>query len=80
MTRELMSLADGKLVLALEGGYELSSICDATEMCIKALMGEDVSRSVSYLSYTYTNRKLDLSLAAILKDEFLLTLLHTSLP
>jgi acetoin utilization deacetylase AcuC-like enzyme len=36
MTRELMSLADGKIVLALEGGYELSAITDAAEMCVKA--------------------------------------------
>lgn len=43
MTRELMSLAGGKLVLALEGGYDLPSICDATELCIKALLGDEVN-------------------------------------
>ncbi|XP_061179793.1 histone deacetylase 4-like isoform X3 [Saccostrea echinata] len=42
MTRELMSLADGKLVLALEGGYHLPAICDATELCIKALLGDEL--------------------------------------
>nr|XP_022309887.1 histone deacetylase 4-like isoform X6 [Crassostrea virginica] len=42
MTRELMSLADGKLVLALEGGYDLPAICDATELCIKALLGDEL--------------------------------------
>lgn len=42
MTRELMSLADGRLVLALEGGYDLPSICDSTELCIKALLGDEV--------------------------------------
>lgn len=42
MTRELMSLADGKLVLSLEGGYDLPAICDATELCIKALLGDEV--------------------------------------
>uniref|UniRef100_K1QM87 Histone deacetylase n=1 Tax=Magallana gigas TaxID=29159 RepID=K1QM87_MAGGI len=42
MTRELMSLADGRLVLALEGGYDLPSICDATELCIKALLGDEL--------------------------------------
>lgn len=42
MTRELMSLAGGKLVLALEGGYDLPSICDATELCIKALLGDEL--------------------------------------
>ena len=44
MTRELMSLADGKLVLALEGGYDLPAICDATELCIKALLGDEVRK------------------------------------
>lgn len=42
MTRELMSLADGKIVLALEGGYELSAITDAAEMCVKALSGDEL--------------------------------------
>jgi acetoin utilization deacetylase AcuC-like enzyme len=34
--------ADGKIVLALEGGYELSAITDAAEMCVKALSGDEV--------------------------------------
>lgn len=42
MTRELMSLAGGKVVLALEGGYDISSICDASEACVRALLGEEV--------------------------------------
>ena len=42
MTRELMSLAGGKIVLALEGGYEMSAICEAVEMCMKALQGLDI--------------------------------------
>ena len=40
MTRELMTLADGKVILVLEGGYHLPSICDSAEMCVKALLGE----------------------------------------
>jgi len=42
MTRELMSLAGGKVVLALEGGYEISAICDSAEMCMRALQGMDI--------------------------------------
>ena len=42
MTQQLKTLANGKLVLALEGGYELQGICDAAEMCMKALLGEEV--------------------------------------
>ncbi|KAK0404631.1 hypothetical protein QR680_017547 [Steinernema hermaphroditum] len=36
-TRQLMNYADGKVVLALEGGYDLPSICDSAEECVKAL-------------------------------------------
>ncbi|XP_076461218.1 histone deacetylase 4-like isoform X3 [Babylonia areolata] len=42
MTRELMSVAGGKLVLTLEGGYDITSICDATETCVRALLGEEL--------------------------------------
>ncbi|KAK6619804.1 hypothetical protein RUM44_006203 [Polyplax serrata] len=41
MTQELLSLADGKVVLALEGGYDLPSICDAAQECVRALLGDD---------------------------------------
>jgi acetoin utilization deacetylase AcuC-like enzyme len=42
MTRELMSLAGGKVVLTLEGGYDIPSICKATEACVRALLGDEV--------------------------------------
>ena len=42
MTRELQKLAGGRLVLALEGGYDLPSICDSAETCVKVMVGEDV--------------------------------------
>lgn len=35
MTRQLMTYAGGKVVLALEGGYNLASISDAAEHCVK---------------------------------------------
>uniref|UniRef100_A0AAQ4PV14 Histone deacetylase n=1 Tax=Gasterosteus aculeatus aculeatus TaxID=481459 RepID=A0AAQ4PV14_GASAC len=38
MTRELMSLAGGRLVLSLEGGHDLTAICDASEACVGALL------------------------------------------
>nr|XP_045592377.1 histone deacetylase 4-like isoform X2 [Procambarus clarkii] len=41
MTKQLMTLARGKVVLALEGGYNLASICDATEACVKTLTSDD---------------------------------------
>lgn len=41
LTRELMQLANGKVVLALEGGYDLPSICDAAQECVRALLGDE---------------------------------------
>ncbi|XP_064106353.1 histone deacetylase 4-like isoform X9 [Macrobrachium nipponense] len=41
MTKQLMTLARGKVVLALEGGYNLTSICDATEACVRALTSDE---------------------------------------
>ena len=35
MTRQLMNFAGGRVVLALEGGYDLASISDAAEQCVK---------------------------------------------
>ena len=43
MTSELKTLAEGKLVLALEGGYHLASISDCAEMCVRALLGDKVT-------------------------------------
>jgi acetoin utilization deacetylase AcuC-like enzyme len=42
MTKKLMSLAEGKVVLALEGGYDINSLCDCSEMCINALMDKQI--------------------------------------
>lgn len=44
MTQQLMSLAGGAVVLALEGGHDLTAICDASEACVAALLGNKVSR------------------------------------
>lgn len=40
-----MTLAGGRLVLALEGGHDLTAICDASEACVAALLGQEVGRS-----------------------------------
>ncbi|KAM4613948.1 histone deacetylase 7-like [Polymixia lowei] len=42
LTRQLMSLAGGRVVLALEGGHDLTAICDASESCVSALLGMEV--------------------------------------
>ncbi|XP_039602786.1 histone deacetylase 7 isoform X2 [Polypterus senegalus] len=41
LTRQLMRLAGGRLVLALEGGHDLTAICDASEACVAALLGKE---------------------------------------
>lgn len=38
-----MSLAGGRVVLVLEGGHDLTAICDASEACVSALLGMQVS-------------------------------------
>uniref|UniRef100_A0A3Q3VZ43 Histone deacetylase n=1 Tax=Mola mola TaxID=94237 RepID=A0A3Q3VZ43_MOLML len=42
LTRQLMSLAGGRVVLALEGGHDLTAICDASEACVAALLGNEL--------------------------------------
>ncbi|VIO88198.1 Histone deacetylase family protein [Brugia malayi] len=39
-TLQLMNYAGGRVVLALEGGYDLDTISDSAEECVKALCGE----------------------------------------
>lgn len=43
LTRELMQLANGKVILALEGGYDLPAICDSAQECVKALLGDELT-------------------------------------
>ncbi|XP_059964623.1 histone deacetylase 9 isoform X1 [Mesoplodon densirostris] len=42
LTKQLMTLADGHVVLALEGGHDLTAICDASEACVNALLGNEL--------------------------------------
>ncbi|XP_019328340.1 PREDICTED: histone deacetylase 9 isoform X2 [Aptenodytes forsteri] len=42
LTEQLLKLADGRVVLALEGGHDLTAICDASEACINALLGNEL--------------------------------------
>ncbi|XP_027131423.1 histone deacetylase 6 [Larimichthys crocea] len=39
LTHMLMSLAEGRLVLALEGGYDLQSTAEGAAACVRALLG-----------------------------------------
>ncbi|CAG0908416.1 unnamed protein product, partial [Cyprideis torosa] len=44
MTNLLCPLAEGKMVVALEGGYNLASISSAMTLCAKALLGDPPGR------------------------------------
>lgn len=52
MTRQLQSLAGGRLVLVLEGGYELTSMSDAAEACLRTLLGYKVSLTLRSFNIT----------------------------
>lgn len=41
-----MGLAGGRVVMALEGGHDLTAICDASESCVAALLGDPVREEV----------------------------------
>jgi acetoin utilization deacetylase AcuC-like enzyme len=43
MTKELMNLADGKVVLVLEGGYELNALAECGKLCIFSLVYLDTN-------------------------------------
>ena len=47
LTQLLMGLAGGRVVMALEGGHDLTAICDASEACVSALLGDPVRKRES---------------------------------
>jgi acetoin utilization deacetylase AcuC-like enzyme len=42
MTNQLMKLARGKVLLVLEGGYELNALAECGKSCVEALLGREV--------------------------------------
>jgi len=48
MTNQLMKLADGKVVLVLEGGYEFNALAECGKACVNALLGRDVKRKILF--------------------------------
>jgi len=42
MTQQLMTVADRKVTLVLEGGYMQDSLSDCSEACLRALLNEKV--------------------------------------
>lgn len=53
-----MGLAGGRIVLALEGGHDLTAICDASEACVSALLGNEVWSRQSPAEHTTTGTRL----------------------
>jgi len=45
LTCQLKSLAGGRVVLSLEGGHDLTAICDASEACVSALLDIQVKHA-----------------------------------
>ncbi len=45
MTTQLMKLAGGKVVLVLEGGYELNALAECGKLCVEALLEREVNTS-----------------------------------
>ncbi|XP_065142540.1 histone deacetylase 7 isoform X3 [Paramisgurnus dabryanus] len=66
LTRQLMTLAGGRVVLALEGGHDLTAICDASEACVSALLGLEEPLAESTLLQT-PNANAVLSLQRVLQ-------------
>lgn len=42
MTKQLMALAGGRVVLVLEGGYDPQSTSMSAELCLRALLNDEV--------------------------------------
>ncbi|XP_077979198.1 histone deacetylase 4-like isoform X2 [Glandiceps talaboti] len=67
MTRKLMTLAGGRVVLALEGGYDLAAICDCSEACSLSLLGDEVAPLSEEAMHKQPNRNAVFSIERALK-------------
>lgn len=47
LTKRLSQLAEGKLVMVLEGGFELKSLCDCVEISVRTLLADRQDQDVS---------------------------------
>ncbi|KAL7864475.1 hypothetical protein AOLI_G00158950 [Acnodon oligacanthus] len=71
LTRQLMGLAGGRVVLALEGGHDLTAICDASEACVSALLGlEDPFSEDILLQKPSTNGVLSLQRVLQIQSQY----------
>lgn len=52
MTRRLQSLADGRMIILLEGGYNLKTIADSAESVLRVLLGEEMPLKNSFNNFS----------------------------
>jgi len=64
MTARLLSLAGGRVALALEGGYDLEAIARSTAACLRVLLGEPPAEPEPGALSPASTRVLDAVLAA----------------
>ncbi|XP_059027286.1 histone deacetylase 9 isoform X8 [Mustela lutreola] len=67
LTKQLMTLADGHVVLALEGGHDLTAICDASEACVNALLGNELEPLAEDILHQTPNMNAVVSLQKIIE-------------
>ncbi|XP_019582835.1 histone deacetylase 9 isoform X7 [Rhinolophus sinicus] len=67
LTKQLMTLADGHVVLALEGGHDLTAICDASEACVNALLGNQLEPLAEDILHQSPNMNAVISLQKIIE-------------
>nr|XP_058930973.1 histone deacetylase 9 isoform X2 [Kogia breviceps] len=67
LTKQLMTLADGHVVLALEGGHDLTAICDASEACVNALLGNELEPLAEDILQQTPNMNAVISLQKIIE-------------
>uniref|UniRef100_A0A8C0JLN3 Histone deacetylase n=1 Tax=Canis lupus dingo TaxID=286419 RepID=A0A8C0JLN3_CANLU len=75
LTKQLMTLADGHVVLALEGGHDLTAICDASEACVNALLGNEIKKKKKKPLPRFMSRRLHLKFSS---KSFMVSHLHLS--
>lgn len=68
LTKQLMELADGHLVMSLEGGYSLPSLCDAAEACLRGLLTQEVSILFFFLLIVLYNISLFIFAVLLVND------------
>ncbi|KAJ1101169.1 hypothetical protein NDU88_006241, partial [Pleurodeles waltl] len=56
LIKQLLMLANGRVVLALEGGHDISAICDTSETCVNALLGNELEPLPESLLHQTPNR------------------------